>query len=297
MNKIFKKIWNKRRGCFVAVSEAMSSVCQGKTKAVLAASLLLVAQVPAFALVTINGDVVGKDPQFQFQGRGPALADSHTINGNLTWNLGREGDFRRSFLCVSIGAGYFSSLSNTLIVNGNFNINNNSWVHIAHNGDEGGNIYSALNISKDLNISSDSELSLISNGGSGNDPTIHASLNVGGTVYNSGRLISYGGTQAGRTYGSFSINNLVNNGTFVFDSPNALNGTFNNITQAGGYFQQGGTNDFHINGTLTVSGGTVGNNDAIVVGADQGKFSVGQGLNLAGGAVGNLSVWIFLKLM
>lgn len=175
-------------------------------------------------------------------------------------------------------------------MNGNFNINNNSWVHIAHNGDEGGNIYSALNISKDLNISSDSELSLISNGGSGNDPTIHASLNVGGTVYNSGRLISYGGTQAGRTYGSFSINNLVNNGTFVFDSPNALNGTFNNITQAGGYFQQGGTNDFHINGTLTVSGGTVGNNDAIVVGADQGKFSVGQGLNLAGGAVGNLSV-------
>lgn len=290
MNKIFKKVWNRRRGCFVAVSEAMSSVCQGKTKAVLAALLLLFAQVPAFALVTINGDVVGKDPQFQFQGRGPALADSHTINGNLTWNLGREGDFRRSFLCVSIGAGYFSSLSNTLIVNGNFNINNNSWVHIAHNGDEGGNIYSALNISKDLNISSDSELSLISNGGSGNDPTIHASLNVGGTVYNSGRLISYGGTQAGRTYGSFSINNLVNNGTFVFDSPNALNGTFNNITQAGGYFQQGGTNDFHINGTLTVSGGTVGNNDAIVVGADQGKFSVGQGLNLAGGAVGNLSV-------
>ena len=291
MNKIFKKVFNRSRGVFVAVSEAVSSASQQNKKSVLvAAAVLSVIASPAVALTTIDGDVVGKDARFHFQGRGPALADSHTINGNLTWNLGREGDFRRSFLCVSIGAGYFSSLSNTLIVNGNFNINNNSWVHIAHNGDEGGNIYSALNISKDLNISSDSELSLISNGGSGNDPTIHASLNVGGTVYNSGRLISYGGTQAGRTYGSFSINNLVNNGTFVFDSPNALNGTFNNITQAGGYFQQGGTNDFHINGTLTVSGGTVGNNDAIVVGADQGKFSVGQGLNLAGGAVGNLSV-------
>ena len=291
MNKIFKKVFNRSRGVFVAVSEAVSSASQQNKKSVLvAAAVLSVIASPAVALTTIDGDVVGKDARFHFQGRGPSLADSHTINGNLTWNLGREGDFRRSFLCVSIGAGYFSSLSNTLIVNGNFNINNNSWVHIAHNGDEGGNIYSALNISKDLNISSDSELSLISNGGSGNDPTIHASLNVGGTVYNSGRLISYGGTQAGRTYGSFSINNLVNNGTFVFDSPNALNGTFNNITQAGGYFQQGGTNDFHINGTLTVSGGTVGNNDAIVVGADQGKFSVGQGLNLAGGAVGNLSV-------
>ena len=291
MNKIYKKVFNRSRGVFVAVSEAVSSASQQNKKSVLvAAAVLSVIASPAVALTTIDGDVVGKDARFHFQGRGPSLADSHTINGNLTWNLGREGDFRRSFLCVSIGAGYFSSLSNTLIVNGNFNINNNSWVHIAHNGDEGGNIYSALNISKDLNISSDSELSLISNGGSGNDPTIHASLNVGGTVYNSGRLISYGGTQAGRTYGSFSINNLVNNGTFVFDSPNALNGTFNNITQAGGYFQQGGTNDFHINGTLTVSGGTVGNNDAIVVGADQGKFSVGQGLNLAGGAVGNLSV-------
>ena len=241
------------------------------------------------ALVTINGDVVGKDSRFDFQGRGPALADSHVINGNLTWNLGRDGDFRRSFLCVSIGAGFFSSLSNTLTVNGNFNITDNSWVHIAHNGDEGGNIYSALNVSGDLNISGDSELSLISNGGSGNDPTIHASLSVGGTVYNYGRLISYGGDAAKKTYGSFSINNLVNNGTFIFDSPNALNGTFNNVTQASGYFQQGSTNDFHINGTLTVSGGTLSNNDLLTVGADSGKFSVGQTLNLAGGAIGNLS--------
>ena len=52
MNKIFKKVWNRKRGCFVAVSEAMSSVCQGKTKAVLAASLLMAAQIPAYALVT-----------------------------------------------------------------------------------------------------------------------------------------------------------------------------------------------------------------------------------------------------
>ena len=291
MNKIYKKVFNRSRGVFVAVSEAVSSASQQNKKSVLvAAAVLSVIASPAVALTTIDGDVVGKDARFHFQGRGPSLADSHTINGNLTWNLGRDGDFRGSFLCVSIGAGYFSSLSNTLTVNGNFNINNNSWVHVAHNGDEGGDIYSALNVSKDLNISSDSELSLISNGGSGNDPTIHASLNVGGTVYNSGRLISYGGPQAGRTYGSFSINNLVNAGTFIFDSPNALNGTFNNVTQAGGSFQQLAINDFHINGTLTVSGGTIINNDTIVVGTDSGKFSVGQVLNLAGGSVSNLSV-------
>ena len=32
MNKIFKKIWNRRRGCFVAVSEAMTAACQNAGK-------------------------------------------------------------------------------------------------------------------------------------------------------------------------------------------------------------------------------------------------------------------------
>lgn len=33
MNKIFKKIWNKSRGCFVAVSEAMTVTSHGKAGA------------------------------------------------------------------------------------------------------------------------------------------------------------------------------------------------------------------------------------------------------------------------
>ena len=43
MNKIFKSIWNKRRGCFVAVSEATTSFCQngGKAGAIILASTLL----------------------------------------------------------------------------------------------------------------------------------------------------------------------------------------------------------------------------------------------------------------
>lgn len=40
MNKIFKKMWNKRRGCFVAVSEAMTSACQNAGKAMLISSAL-----------------------------------------------------------------------------------------------------------------------------------------------------------------------------------------------------------------------------------------------------------------
>ena len=291
MNKIFKKVFNRSRGVFVAVSEAVSSASQQNKKSVLvAATVLSVIASPAAALTTIDGDVFGKDSRIPFQSRGTALSDSTTINGNYTWNIDRSKGFRHGVLTISIGADYYSSLSNTLTVEKNFRVTNNGSVNIAHNGDRGGDIYSSLVVKGDAIIDSGSDLSLITSGDSGNDPTMHVSLIVKGTLYNNGSLYSIGGNEARKTYGSFAINNFVNNGSFWFDSPNDLNGTFNNVTQAGGSFQQLAINDFHINGTLTVSGGTIINNDLLVVGTDSGKFSVGQVLNLAGGSVSNLSV-------
>ena len=291
MNKIYKKVFNRSRGVFVAVSEAVSSASQQNKKSVLvAAAVLSVIASPAVALTTIDGDVFGKDSRIPFQSRGTALSDSTTINGNYTWNIDRSEGFRHGVLTISIGADYYSSLSNTLTVEKNFRVTNNGSVNIAHNGDRGGDIYSSLVVKGDAIIDSGSDLSLITSGDSGNDPTMHVSLIVNGTLYNNGSLYSIGGNEARKTYGSFAINNFVNNGSFWFDSPNALNGTFNNVTQTGGSFQQLAINDFHINGTLTVSGGTIINNDTIVVGTDSGKFSVGQVLNLAGGSVSNLSV-------
>ena len=291
MNKIYKKVFNRSRGVFVAVSEAVSSASQQNKKSVLvAAAVLSVIASPAVALTTIDGDVFGKDSRIPFQSRGTALSDSTTINGNYTWNIDKSEGFRHGVLTISIGADYYSSLSNTLTVEKNFRVTNNSSVNIAHNGDRGGDIYSSLVVKGDAIIDSGSDLSLITSGDSGNDPTMHVSLIVNGTLYNNGSLYSIGGNEARKTYGSFAINNFVNNGSFWFDSPNDLNGTFNNVTQAGGSFQQLAINDFHINGTLTVSGGTIINNDLLVVGTDSGKFSVGQVLNLAGGSVSNLSV-------
>lgn len=291
MNKIFKKVFNRSRGVFVAVSEAVSSASQQNKKSVLvAAAVLSVIASPAVALTTIDGDVFGKDSRIPFQSRGTVLSDSTTINGNYTWNIDRSEGFRHGVLTISIGADYYSSLSNTLTVEKNFRVTNNGSVNIAHNGDRGGDIYSSLVVKGDTIIDSGSDLSLITSGDSGNDPTMHVNLIVNGTLYNNGSLYSIGGNEARKTYGSFAINNFVNNGSFWFDSPNDLNGTFNNVTQAGGSFQQLAINDFHINGTLTVSGGTIINNDTIVVGTDSGKFSVGQVLNLAGGSVSNLSV-------
>lgn len=291
MNKIFKKVFNRSRGVFVAVSEAVSSASQQNKKSVLvAAAVLSVIASPAVALTTIDGDVFGKDSRIPFQSRGTVLSDSTTINGNYTWNIDRSEGFRHGVLTISIGADYYSSLSNTLTVEKNFRVTNNGSVNIAHNGDRGGDIYSSLVVKGDTIIDSGSDLGLITSGDSGNDPTMHVNLIVNGTLYNNGSLYSIGGNEARKTYGSFAINNFVNNGSFWFDSPNDLNGTFNNVTQAGGSFQQLAINDFHINGTLTVSGGTIINNDTIVVGTDSGKFSVGQVLNLAGGSVSNLSV-------
>lgn len=291
MNKIYKKVFNRSRGVFVAVSEVVSSASQQNKKSVLvSAAVLSVIASPAAALTTIDGDVFGKDSRIPFQSRGTALSDSTTINGNYTWNIDRSEGFRHGVLTISIGADYYSSLSNTLTVEKNFRVTNNGSVNIAHNGDRGGDIYSSLVVKGDAIIDSGSDLSLITSGDSGNDPTMHVSLIVNGTLYNNGSLYSIGGNEARKTYGSFAINNFVNNGSFWFDSPNDLNGTFNNVTQAGGSFQQLAINDFHINGTLTVSGGTIINNDLLVVGTDSGKFSVGQVLNLAGGSVSNLSV-------
>ena len=61
MNKVFKKIWNKHRGCFVAVSEAMTSASQRAGKAsviigALAASIDLVIAV-AFRIDSIESRV------------------------------------------------------------------------------------------------------------------------------------------------------------------------------------------------------------------------------------------------
>ena len=52
MNKIFKKVWNRKRGCFVAVSEAMSSAAQSSGKAtVITAGLVLgLVSTPSYAI-------------------------------------------------------------------------------------------------------------------------------------------------------------------------------------------------------------------------------------------------------
>ena len=57
MNKIFKKIWNQSRGCFVAVSEAMTAAnqCSGKAVVIGSLGLLLLTNVQAADEYTMKG--------------------------------------------------------------------------------------------------------------------------------------------------------------------------------------------------------------------------------------------------
>ena len=69
MNKIFKKVWNRRRGCFVAVSEAMTAASQSsKTSVIIGSALLLSGMMAANAAVTVNGNTSWNDIDYLFHG-------------------------------------------------------------------------------------------------------------------------------------------------------------------------------------------------------------------------------------
>lgn len=69
MNKIFKKVWNKHRGCFVAVSEAMTSAAQTSRKAaIVGAGLLVLSGIADSAVLNIS------DSNYEIS------SGTHTIN-------------------------------------------------------------------------------------------------------------------------------------------------------------------------------------------------------------------------
>lgn len=81
MNKIFKKVWNRKRGCYVAVSEIMSSAAQaiGKACLVVFAGLLTFSlSTSAYCRGYLHGEVITSDSDL-----------GHTdldMNGDLTNN-------------------------------------------------------------------------------------------------------------------------------------------------------------------------------------------------------------------
>lgn len=293
MNQIYKKVFNKVRGCFVAVNETARSVSHARSEVALlvAGSLLLGVQVPVHALVTINGDVIGADSRLPWQwtvdvGGGPMLTDSVVINGDFTYNRGNPNNSGSPSMKISIGLKDYGLHSNTLTVNGNLLITNISEIQVAHRGNSDlGNINSVLHVTKNLTIDNGSNLIMIGLSGKGENQTINSSLIVDGTLYNKGYLASRTNSTAKKNTESFSINKLVNTGTVNFSCYNTLNGTFNDVVIDDGTFNQLAVNHFVINNSLTLNGGTLNTVNPLVVGQNTGDFIISKTLNLNGGAL------------
>lgn len=273
MNKIFKKIWNQSRGCFVAVSEAMTSACQnsGKT-AVILSGLLSLSNV--YALTTVNGNIelgnLREDTKH-------TLVDSYVINGNATANVAE--------LNISWTSKNYRDMENqSLQVNGNLDSNCPLFV-IAHRGDGASRLSGALSVQGNLNLHSG--LLRVGSGNSNSGGVVTSSLNVGGTIN-----IASGATLDNRPdyhHVQFQLNAGAIDSSGVFDISSVESGAANvgYLTVRGGNFRQASSVQTYVANSIALLGGTLNNQDSLYVGGKNGNFSVENTLTLAGGVLGN----------
>lgn len=162
MNKIFKKIWNKRRGCFVAVSEAMTSASQnvGKAAAVIGTiSFIFAGAVNAADEYTHTGDYYKRDHSGPYDNTHDFTKATHMVITGSYFHLG-DDPYRgndRAYIGSTDhrGRGYATS---TLDVYGNVNVTSRE------------NVYTGLDI-----------------GWSHYCDNANGTLNVGGSVLIAGR--------------------------------------------------------------------------------------------------------------
>ena len=273
MNKIFKKIWNQSRGCFVAVSEAMTSACQnsGKT-AVILSGLLSLSNV--YALTTVNGNIELGNLREDTK---RTLVDSYVINGNATANVAE--------LNISWTSKNYRDMENqSLQVNGNLDSNCPLFV-IAHRGDGASRLSGALSVQGNLNLHSG--LLRVGSGNSNSGGVVTSSLNVGGTIN-----IASGATLDNRPdyhHVQFQLNAGAIDSSGVFDISSVESGAANvgYLTVRGGNFRQASSVQTYVANSIALLGGTLNNQDSLYVGGKNGNFSVENTLTLAGGVLGN----------
>ena len=303
MNKIFKKIWNKRRGCFVAVSEAMTSASQRAGKAVVTVAL------GAMTVGSVQGAYVHNGDWYKgtLNGRNMhehPLASDMTINGNFYFT--HDNGVGDNFLIADTdGSGGF--LTATLTINGNIYLwqhrdsstNYNSTFNTAWAGN-GNPTNGTLNLNGSMYLDYDSAFTgAIVNRNNG---SAIATVNVRDSiVMANGSLVRLSGIYSG--YGtartSLTANRLELAGSWdCGNSSPGYNYTTVSINDAvinnGGYFLHRGANTdstvTFANSLTLNSGGTLNNNGGLIVGASQNnRVNIGNYLKFAGGALADQS--------
>ena len=286
MNKIFKKIWNKRRGCFVAVSEAMTSAAQRAGKASVIIGFLALTPITSNALTTINGDAGFSNLPL----RGASVSDYDYISDDVhvLGNFVYESSSRSPLLYVGNTSGSVGIPSITVTVDKNFTVQQGRKWSIAHNHNRGQNVYGSTVVHGNaFNYGTIS----VGTRNTSHQGSITANLTVDGTLFNFGTLNnnsdnSYG--QANLT-GTLSIGTLHNEGVFQ-QLGGAVTGNFGNVEQVSGVFNQTENHNVYVSGSVVLNGGSLQTTNPLTVGQRAGKFSIGNSLVLAGGSLNQTSL-------
>ncbi|WP_418941046.1 ESPR-type extended signal peptide-containing protein [Parasutterella excrementihominis] len=302
MNKIFKKVWNRKRRCFVAVSEVMTAAGQsaGKAAGIVITAAFVGYIAPSEALV-VNGDHRVSDMP------GVSYNIQHNQDASVTVNGNFYDDSTVGFYIAEKNkdGGYQTA---ELIVNGSAYIqfpkivehpNQPTAFTIAHvhYSDSNG----TFSIRDDLHVDNISHINT-SNFYSDTKGTATSSLIVGGTAYIYGNINSPSTSNHDGQYAisDHSINNLDLFGNYfgVWTNNTQYKRTIQNaVLRTGSSFIQdtsGLANSYDtVNfGNLTIENGAVlSNSNFLTIGENsQNGISVGQTLTLKGGTVSNRTV-------
>ena len=274
MNKIFKKVFNRSRGVFVAVSEAMTAASQtgGKLAIVVLGSLAL--HTSALALTTFNGDTA--TTQFP-QDEGPRLADSVIVNGNLVHHPNSDGWF-----LVAVTDRHYGYADNTLTVNGNFSTDQDSSFTVSHNRKSGDEVRGKLFVNGNAFINGTLTNGSISDYHDGSIDTyikIRDTLTVGTTGF-------FGDdSRAVRIKSTVEVGSIVNHGTVSFANGGTSYSTYGSVTNYGN-FQQPSNNTVRVNGSFIQHSGLLNTTaPEIIVGGTGSMMSIGGSLILNGGSL------------
>ena len=264
MNHIYKKVWSRVRGCFVAVSEAMTSAGQtcGKAAEITAAVTLIPSCVFA---TTVDGETNWNNIAFSFHDNGSSMIHSdYVINGSLTVPDRGSG---WTFIAFDCSHGDTGRPIQSLTVRDNMTIDNPTIFVLAGHGSGRGGSNGTLSVGGNLNVNG----SLYFAGDRGGET---GSVQVNGVL-----KVGQSGTLGDSVYGnaspniSLSANVLDTSGNVDFKTGSGTV-NFGRVIVRGGSYVESSAVPMTISQGLELLGGTYVNLNPIVVGQNVGNYLV-----------------------
>ena len=256
MNKIFKKVWNRKRGCFVAVSEAMTAASQnaGKAAVITVGLALALASTPSYAIykhIYAGESTAGQNLDYAEQDYSLNLHGNYTVGAgsNVSWSVRGKASF-------NIGP------DNTVTT-----VNGNLLLHSWHSEDLGHFTWDRsnsilVNSTGSLYIGEYDEIGNLTRGGTDKSNNLtefrlkdSSSITINGRGFSNTTFVQEGNSVLS-----------VNGSGMVFDGPFHINGNsrvdvHNNLQTRSNTYMTGGTINPYGNwintGSFNLQGGNV----------------------------------------